>query len=58
MESTETSSPIQERVADYSKFIDDQVIRHQRKVVQDTDSPLRAQERVKRRSPGDVTVIR
>jgi len=47
----------QHQTADFTKFIDDELLRKRRSVDVD-DSPLRAAERMRRRSPSEVTVIK
>jgi hypothetical protein len=55
--STETSDFTQEKMVNFDKFIDDELLR-KRRTVDVTDSPLRALERKTRRMPSEVKVVR
>lgn len=57
MTSTETSNFMSENTINFDKFIDDELLR-KRRVVDVTDSPLRALERRTRRLPSEVKVVR
>ena len=47
-----------QREISFDKFMDAELLLKRRIVIDNADTPLRAQERVKRRSPGEVTVVR